>query len=292
MICIHFIIAALIYKGKTFTINSYKICLHSLSVHLFHLFRNQHFHLMSEINYRPRTLQVLHFTGITLLFIRVVKLNAAMHGMNTWGYHVVNISLHISVVISLYHLCRQVLTWDRNKSSITSLLFAIHPVHTEAVSNIVGRADILATLFFLLSILSHTRKEFVVMIGGCVLPFLFFYFGDAAFDILEGGLIVLLEDFTLFGKGPEFQIIAVINRLEAMADAFCDICSNVIFIKGTGYHFIPVFSPLRCDVRMFHFQYRKAGVLLMIRAALMGIQLPVFSQEDNPASFSSSLKTR
>jgi len=31
------------------------------------------------------------------------------------------------------------------------LLFAVHPIHAEAVAGVVGRADILATIFCLLS---------------------------------------------------------------------------------------------------------------------------------------------
>jgi hypothetical protein len=38
---------------------------------------------------------------------------------------------------------------------IAGLLFAVHPVHVEAVANIVGRAELLAGVFFLLSILSY-----------------------------------------------------------------------------------------------------------------------------------------
>lgn len=36
-----------------------------------------------------------------------------------------------------------------------SLLFAVHPVHCEAVASVVGRADILANIFFILSFLSY-----------------------------------------------------------------------------------------------------------------------------------------
>ena len=36
------------------------------------------------------------------------------------------------------------------------LLFAVHPIHTEAVSSIVGRAEILSGLFFLLAFLVYT----------------------------------------------------------------------------------------------------------------------------------------
>lgn len=41
-------------------------------------------------------------------------------------------------------------------ASLAASLFATHPIHTEAVSSIVGRADLLACLFFLLSFLCYT----------------------------------------------------------------------------------------------------------------------------------------
>ena len=42
-------------------------------------------------------------------------------------------------------------------SLVAALLFAIHPVHTEAVSGVVGRAELLASVFFLLALLNYSR---------------------------------------------------------------------------------------------------------------------------------------
>lgn len=44
--------------------------------------------------------------------------------------------------------------WD-DVPFLSASLFAVHSIHVEAVSGIVGRADLLATLFFLLSIISY-----------------------------------------------------------------------------------------------------------------------------------------
>lgn len=38
-----------------------------------------------------------------------------------------------------------------------TLLFAVHPVHCEAVASVVGRADILANIFFILSFLCYVE---------------------------------------------------------------------------------------------------------------------------------------
>lgn len=42
-------------------------------------------------------------------------------------------------------------------SLLAGLLFASHPIHTEAVAGVVGRADVGAALFFLLSLLCYVR---------------------------------------------------------------------------------------------------------------------------------------
>jgi hypothetical protein len=44
-------------------------------------------------------------------------------------------------------------------SLIAGLLFAVHPIHTEAVACLVGRGEILSGMFFLLSILAYDRYK-------------------------------------------------------------------------------------------------------------------------------------
>ena len=43
-------------------------------------------------------------------------------------------------------------------SFLCGLFFALHPIHTEAVSNVVGRADVLCGLFYLLALLSYINS--------------------------------------------------------------------------------------------------------------------------------------
>ena len=42
-------------------------------------------------------------------------------------------------------------------SLLSTLLFAIHPIHTEAVTGIVGRAELLSSIFFILTILAYQK---------------------------------------------------------------------------------------------------------------------------------------
>jgi len=61
---------------------------------------------------------------------------------------IVNVLLHLCCSLMLYLLVRR-LGANRFSCIATLLLFAIHPIHVEAIANIVGRAEILAAFFSL-----------------------------------------------------------------------------------------------------------------------------------------------
>jgi tetratricopeptide (TPR) repeat protein len=68
------------------------------------------------------------------------------NGERALGYHIVNVLLHFGCAASLYALLMR-LGFAVIPARLATLLFAVHPVATEAVTNVAGRADLLATLF-------------------------------------------------------------------------------------------------------------------------------------------------
>lgn len=84
------------------------------------------------------------------------RFNHWLGGLNPFGYHVGNVVMHAAVSALFTHVARLLLR--RTLSTLVAgLLFAAHPIHTEAVAGVVGRADILACLFFLLAFLCYMR---------------------------------------------------------------------------------------------------------------------------------------
>jgi Flp pilus assembly protein TadD len=71
--------------------------------------------------------------------------NYAIGGRHPLGYHLVNIVLHLLVTCLLYFLALR-LGFSRSAALIGAVLFAVHPIHTEAVTSIVGRAELLMAL--------------------------------------------------------------------------------------------------------------------------------------------------
>ena len=77
---------------------------------------------VSHKSYRP-------LTALTF------RLNYALHGLRPWGYHAVNVVLHMLVTALFGYFCRVVVFRGcSDLAFLAMMLFASHPVHTESVS--------------------------------------------------------------------------------------------------------------------------------------------------------------
>ena len=74
--------------------------------------------------------------------------------LNPFGYHLTNITCHALSVWLLFLLVRALGQPDF-LAGVTALLFAVHPVHVEAVTWLSGRRDVLLALFVLLSLFGY-----------------------------------------------------------------------------------------------------------------------------------------
>ena len=68
------------------------------------------------------------------LTVATFRLNYMLHELQPLGYHLVNVLLH-SAVCYLYVLLCGVVFSEVWPALIAGLLFAVHPIHTEAVSH-------------------------------------------------------------------------------------------------------------------------------------------------------------
>uniref|UniRef100_A0A2R8MGH4 Protein O-mannosyl-transferase TMTC1 n=2 Tax=Callithrix jacchus TaxID=9483 RepID=A0A2R8MGH4_CALJA len=131
------------------------------------------------------------------LCVLTFKLNIFLTGMNPFYFHAVNIILHCLVTLVLMYTCDKTVFKNRGLAFVTALLFAVHPIHTEAVAGIVGRADVLACLLFLLAFLSYNRSLDQGCVGenfpSTVSPFfllLSLFLGTCAMLVKETGITV------------------------------------------------------------------------------------------------------
>jgi len=102
----------------------------------------------------------LLYRPVTLSSYRLVRLPA---GGDPWPQHALNLALHALICVLVVRLCRQVVPESdaRGRNRWAPLLagagFAVLPIHTDVVANLVGRADLLATLGVLLTLACHRR---------------------------------------------------------------------------------------------------------------------------------------
>lgn len=77
-------------------------------------------------------------------------------GLLPFGFHLVNLVLHIAVVLLLFVVTQHLLQ-NRLLSLISAGLFALHPIHTESVTWIAAITDLELSFFFLLTLLLYLR---------------------------------------------------------------------------------------------------------------------------------------
>lgn len=84
------------------------------------------------------------------LTILSFSIHYALHGLEPFLYHMVNVIFHVVNVLLVYALARRILgsMWC---AVGTALVFGLHPVQTEAVNGIVGRAELMSAFWVLLA---------------------------------------------------------------------------------------------------------------------------------------------
>lgn len=97
-------------------------------------------------------------------------LNYYFGGQDVLGYHVVNLLIHILVAFTFYLLALTTLSLPRfadryrhprEIALAAALLWALHPLQTNAVTYIVQRMTSMAALFYLASLLFYVRSRLV-----------------------------------------------------------------------------------------------------------------------------------
>lgn len=100
--------------------------------------------------FRSLYLQVYYRPLVTISLV----LDARIGGAAPWVYHCSNVAYHAVACVLLFHILRR-LSVSRLQALMASLLFAVHPVVTQAVAWIPGRNDTLVVLFLLLTLLAY-----------------------------------------------------------------------------------------------------------------------------------------
>ncbi|KOB77947.1 Uncharacterized protein OBRU01_01878 [Operophtera brumata] len=209
------------------------------------------------------------------------RLNHMLSGLRPWWWHACNVALHAACCVLVARACVTVARLKRPFAALAALLFAVHPVHTEAVAGVVGRADVLACIFFLSSLLVYHRSS--------LLPIALVF--QSLFNIVERPtsnkkcvwMSIVLGALSMLAKETGVTVLLLnlaFDFYRCWPFLRRSICSLKIEKKCTGLTIrsMKVLTSL--------------ALLVCLRLALLQGTWPTFSVQDNPAAFHPSFFVR
>lgn len=191
----------------------------------------------------------------------------AVFGQNPFISHLINILLYFAVIVLLFEVLNILFQNDKDKTIIafiTSLLFLIHPLHTEVVDSLKCRDELLATLFSLIALkhafsfvskpnfkdgilitlflfLAFFSKLSAVLIMTAI-PLMLFFYKKSLYKktiLITLGLFVLYHLFQRFMTlMPEEELVRVFYRFEnpLFTENFSFLDKLFIGIKTFGFY--------------------------------------------------------
>lgn len=156
----------------------------------------------------------LKLKGYRPLTLVSYTLNHALTGPGAWGFHLGNVALHILNALLLFFVVSGVIKAEGTGRDagylplLASLVFALHPVQTSAVTYISGRSALLVSFFCLSSFLCFIRYRLGgprAMYYAALSPLLFLmglFSKDNAITLIA---LILAYDFLFVSPGQALQ---------------------------------------------------------------------------------------
>ncbi|XP_049764898.1 protein O-mannosyl-transferase Tmtc3 [Schistocerca cancellata] len=201
------------------------------------------------------------------LCVLTFRWNYALHQLEPMGYHLINMLLHCLVTLMYFRMCCIFL--PEITSFVCGMLFAVHPVHTEAVTGVVGRAETLSSVFFLAAFMFYARATRRKRVTG---------WHSLLLSILSVATAMLCKEqgITVTGICAVYELI-VAQKLR-LNDLY-NMLRSTVNGKATFHVSWSSVATKRLTVLAV-----TTICLLMLRLQIMGSRLPVFTRFDNPAS--------
>ena len=205
-------------------------------------------------------------------------------GLQAWGFHVVNVLFHAANALLVLFITARITGDSRSSASyafvspplIAALLFATHPVNTEAVIWVAGLPDVSFAFFYLLSFYFYLRSQeqgagnYLLSLGafflanlckepGLTLPFILiaydYVFREGPFwsfhtakrhlpYFLVAGLYLFIR-ISVLGDFAPLEPVVSTSSYEAAISIFPLFSRYLaILLLPTNLNFWPVFDPL------------------------------------------------
>ena len=107
------------------------------------------------------------WTGGRPIVKLTLAINYALGGLDVWGYHLVNLVVHVLAALTLFGVVRRVLLLEQFRDGpgrhaayyavAVALIWVVHPLQTESVTYVIQRAESMMGLFYLLTLYCMIR---------------------------------------------------------------------------------------------------------------------------------------
>lgn len=164
-------------------------------------------------------------------------LDYALWGEWPAGYHATNVFLHLLVCLVLYRVARRVAD-SPSAALAATLLFSVHPAHSEPVGYISSRADILCALFMLLSFRQFLQMDEAESLRRRYLALA--WFSLALFSKIVALLLPFLFFLHLMWSGNRGRSVRTLVPFAVLSLSFLFLRSLVLTMESWGDVPLPV----------------------------------------------------
>ncbi|XP_050302270.1 protein O-mannosyl-transferase TMTC4-like [Anthonomus grandis grandis] len=186
--------------------------------------------------------------------------------LDAFQFHTANVVLHgiLSIMMVPFFECllkrrkkrKSLCPWD-DPAFTAALMFAAHPIHSEAVAALVGRADILSAILFISVIIFYK------------IPSSFFGWFVMVLVLTSAAVLCKETAITVLGVCVLYEIYLRKKPSKLWEEVFTQkllirLCSLVVI----------------------------GSIIMFLRLKIMNFEGPTFSPTDNPAAFADSFLTR
>jgi tetratricopeptide (TPR) repeat protein len=135
--------------------------------------------------------------------------NYYFFGLSPWGYHLINVLFHVGVCILVFLIASKIfkkpsgsgLMYLLSPAFIAAILYATHPIHTEAVAWVAAIPDLSFTFFYLLSLYLYSRtadSETIFKRPAYILSLLSFFIATLCKEpAVTLPVVLILYDYTV-----------------------------------------------------------------------------------------------
>ncbi len=184
----------------------------------------------------------------------IYMLDFHLFGLNPLGFHLVNILFHAAASVLVFAIALVLFDGQLKASSSESrafaafaaaILFAVHPVHTEAVTWLAGLPDVAATFFCLLSLNFYIRSG--DRTGGLYMLSVASFFLASLCKEPALMLLPVLAAYDLLFRKDEIKARLLKRYIAYLAAAGVYLLLRFNALKG--------FAPMRTGMQLSGYQY-------------------------------------